>query len=191
MLLLLQVGLGKAVQYCQQQQITRSWPRIQSLAAFLRLLLAEAGAQVHDHGAQLCGLVSFTIPGVDPDQAMTQLAAGRGSTTVGASASSSAPAGHSNDQREDVGDGQHGGASEEQDSPVASSREQQQQVVSWQRPVAVSVSWVSSTRLDYEARGLPPAILRASTHYYNSVGDLEEFIAAVKELMGGLLETTG
>ena len=34
--------------------------------------------------------------------------------------------------------------------------------------IATSVSLITSTRLDFEARRLPDALIRASIHYYNS-----------------------
>jgi selenocysteine lyase/cysteine desulfurase len=44
--------------------------------------------------------------------------------------------------------------------------------------VNVSVTRVSSTRYDMEARGLS-AMVRASAHYFNDEGDIERLIAAV------------
>ena len=40
--------------------------------------------------------------------------------------------------------------------------------------INVSVSRVSSTRLDMEARGLPD-LVRASVHYYNTAEEIERF----------------
>jgi selenocysteine lyase/cysteine desulfurase len=189
------VGLGVAVQYCLDQQVTRYWPRIQSLAALLRYLLAEElGAQVHDHGGQLCGIVSFTIPGLDPDEVMTRLAVrgsstttvtpvrGSSTTTVSSPGTSTLiPGGVCDDQqREEAAN--LGAKAWESPGPEVGKEQQQQQLLR-RRSIAVSVSGVASTRLDYEARGLPPATLRASAHYYNSVGDLEEFAAAIQELI--------
>jgi selenocysteine lyase/cysteine desulfurase len=47
-----------------------------------------------------------------------------------------------------------------------------------ERQINVSVSRLSSTRLDMEARGLQ-AVVRASVHYYNSEDEIERFCAAL------------
>ena len=44
--------------------------------------------------------------------------------------------------------------------------------------INISVSRASSTRLDAEARNLPP-LLRASPHYYNTEAEVERFVAAL------------
>jgi len=49
--------------------------------------------------------------------------------------------------------------------------------------INVSVSNPSSTRLDAEARNLPP-VLRASPHYYNDETEIARFLAAFDRLIG-------
>jgi selenocysteine lyase/cysteine desulfurase len=44
--------------------------------------------------------------------------------------------------------------------------------------INVSVSRVSSTRLDMEDRGLPD-LVRASVHYYNTAEEVEQFCSAL------------
>lgn len=60
--LLLQVGLGVAVDYVNELGIEAIWKRIQHLAGILRKKLAAVpGAHVHDTGRILCGIVSFSL----------------------------------------------------------------------------------------------------------------------------------
>ncbi|KAF6262168.1 aminotransferase class V [Scenedesmus sp. NREL 46B-D3] len=56
-------GFGAAVQYCLQQDIARCWQRTQQLAEQLRQMLSQRvpGVTLQDRGAQLCGIVSFTL----------------------------------------------------------------------------------------------------------------------------------
>ncbi|MET0466450.1 MAG: aminotransferase class V-fold PLP-dependent enzyme [Chitinophagaceae bacterium] len=57
----LSLGLGKAVEYVLDVGIGRVWERVRSLAALIREgLSAIPGITVHDHGDQLCGIVTFT-----------------------------------------------------------------------------------------------------------------------------------
>lgn len=56
-----QVGLGVAVDQLLTLGIDRVWQRIQYLAEELRARLRRvSGVLVHDHGAVLCGIVTFT-----------------------------------------------------------------------------------------------------------------------------------
>ncbi len=48
--------------------------------------------------------------------------------------------------------------------------------------INVSVSAPSSTRLDAEARALPD-LVRASVHYYNTTGEVERFVRALRALL--------
>lgn len=56
-----QVGLGVAVQQALSLGVDRTWQRIHMLAGLLRdRLRAVGGVTVHDTGALLCGIVTFT-----------------------------------------------------------------------------------------------------------------------------------
>ena len=51
----------------------------------------------------------------------------------------------------------------------------------------LSVSAITSTRLDFEARKLPPSVLRASVHYYNTEEEVQNLVAAVRNLNPAVL----
>ena len=58
----MQVGLGVACAYARSCGPERTWHRIRTLAAALRLRLRGIPAvTVHDRGAVLCGIVSFSL----------------------------------------------------------------------------------------------------------------------------------
>ena len=64
----LQAALGVAVQYANELGVDWIWERIQHLAAELRVKLARLpGVTVHDRGALLCGIVSFSKASVTAD----------------------------------------------------------------------------------------------------------------------------
>jgi cysteine desulfurase/selenocysteine lyase len=80
----LSLGLGKAVDYLLDLGIERVWERIQSLAGLLRSRLREIpGITVHDGGDQQCGIVTFSVAGVDAVQVKDHLAAKKINVTVG------------------------------------------------------------------------------------------------------------
>jgi cysteine desulfurase/selenocysteine lyase len=63
----LTLGLGAAVQYALNIGVDKIWDRIQLLSALLREQLEDiAGVTVHDRGSHLCGIVTFSIAGLDP-----------------------------------------------------------------------------------------------------------------------------
>jgi selenocysteine lyase/cysteine desulfurase len=60
------LGLGKAVEYALQVGVDRIWERIRELAALLRQRLEGIdGITVHDRGEALCGIVTFSVGGID------------------------------------------------------------------------------------------------------------------------------
>lgn len=63
------LGLGAAVDYALAIGLDPIWARIQALAATLRRELASLpGVALHDRGATLCGLVAFSIAGLNPEE---------------------------------------------------------------------------------------------------------------------------
>lgn len=62
----LTLGLGKAVDYALNIGVDRIWERIQYLATLLRRELAAIeGITVHDFGAQQCGIITFSVKGLE------------------------------------------------------------------------------------------------------------------------------
>jgi cysteine desulfurase/selenocysteine lyase len=62
----LTLGLGKAIEYALNIGIERIWQRIQSLADTMRSSLREIeGVTVHDFGPEQCGIVTFSVAGLD------------------------------------------------------------------------------------------------------------------------------
>jgi cysteine desulfurase / selenocysteine lyase len=51
------------------------------------------------------------------------------------------------------------------------------------RGITVWVSAITSTRIDFEQRGLT-AVVRASVHYYNTQAELDVLTEALRELTG-------
>jgi len=69
------IGLGVAADYAQALDPAVTGPRIQRLAAHLRAYLSDiSGVAVHDRGAELCGIVSFSLKDVPPDRVKAALA---------------------------------------------------------------------------------------------------------------------
>jgi cysteine desulfurase / selenocysteine lyase len=64
----LTLGLGKAVEYILNIGIERIWERIQYLAGLMRQQLEEIdGVTVHDFGVEQCGIVTFSVAGMDAE----------------------------------------------------------------------------------------------------------------------------
>ncbi|HWK07864.1 MAG TPA: aminotransferase class V-fold PLP-dependent enzyme [Puia sp.] len=62
----LMLGLGKAIEYALEIGVDRIWQRIQFLASRLRQQLAGIdGVTIHDIGDQQCGIVTFSVKGMD------------------------------------------------------------------------------------------------------------------------------
>lgn len=80
----LTLGLSKAVSYALDLGIDQIWERISHLAALLRSKLGEiAGVQLHDTGDQLCGIVTFSLSGVNCQQVKERLAEEHINVSVG------------------------------------------------------------------------------------------------------------
>ncbi len=81
------LGLGAAVDYALDVDITRTWPRIQQLAHRLRAgLEALPGITVHDKGQELGGIVVFGVDGKEAAEVQAQLRAEAVHTSVSPSA---------------------------------------------------------------------------------------------------------
>jgi len=63
-----QLGLGRAIEYALDLGLDSIWSQVQALAATLRERLAQIeGVTVHDTGQTKCGIVTFSVNGVDSD----------------------------------------------------------------------------------------------------------------------------
>ncbi|HEY4388790.1 MAG TPA: aminotransferase class V-fold PLP-dependent enzyme [Ktedonobacteraceae bacterium] len=70
------IGLGVAIDYAMQWNLETTWRRIRTLAYQLRTQLSPIpGVIVHDRGAIQCGIVTFTVDGVEPEVIRQHLAA--------------------------------------------------------------------------------------------------------------------
>lgn len=70
----LTLGLGKAVEYALNIGVDRIWQRVQYLAEETRKQLrAINGITVHDTGDQQCGIVTFSVKGMDSTVVKTKL----------------------------------------------------------------------------------------------------------------------
>jgi len=77
------IGMGVAAEYAMQVGIEAGWQRIQQLAAGLReRISALPGGQVRDLGQHQCGIVSFTLEGVEPAAIKERLAEHRINVTT-------------------------------------------------------------------------------------------------------------
>jgi len=80
----LALGLGKAVEYAMNIGIDRIWQRVQNLAGKMRKQLEDIdGITVHDQGDQKCGIVTFSVNGVDSALVKSELAAKQINVSVG------------------------------------------------------------------------------------------------------------
>ena len=71
----LTLGLGKAITYALDIGVDRIWNRIQYLSAILRgQLTAIDGITIHDEGTSQCGIVTFSLAGVDSAMVKDKLA---------------------------------------------------------------------------------------------------------------------
>jgi selenocysteine lyase/cysteine desulfurase len=70
------IGLATAIDYCMQWRLDNIWSRIQILSSQLRTQLsALPGVTIQDRGLTKCGIVTFTVEGLDPEEIQQQLAA--------------------------------------------------------------------------------------------------------------------
>jgi len=80
----LTLGLGKAIEYALTIGIDRIWQRVQLLATALRAELTDIdGITVHDFGPEQCGIVTFTVSGLDAAQVKNHLAQKHINVSVG------------------------------------------------------------------------------------------------------------
>ncbi len=69
------IGLGVAIDYALQWGLDTTWRRIKALAYQLRTSLSPLpGVIVRDRGVTQCGIVTFTIEGIDPEEIKRKLA---------------------------------------------------------------------------------------------------------------------
>lgn len=69
------LGLGKAVDYALNIGIDRIWQRVQQLANSLRSQLTQiSGITVHDFGSEQCGIVTFSLQGIESGEVKARLA---------------------------------------------------------------------------------------------------------------------
>jgi cysteine desulfurase / selenocysteine lyase len=126
------IALGVAVEYAMHWGMEAIRQRVTTLAEALRAALSDVpGVTVRDLGRERCGIVSFTVEGMEPARIRDTLR---------------------------------------------------------RRRFNVSVTSLSSTRLDMEARGIQ-SMIRASVHYYNTEEEGEELVSHVKEMSAGAAVT--
>jgi len=80
----LTLGLGKAVEYALNIGVDRTWQRVQYLAGLLREKLKNInGVTVHDFGDKQCGIVTFSVEGMDSGLVKSKLAERQINVSVG------------------------------------------------------------------------------------------------------------
>jgi cysteine desulfurase / selenocysteine lyase len=80
----LTLGLVKAIDYALNIGIHRIWQRIQNLADNMRKQLEDIdGITVHDQGDHKCGIVTFSVNGVDSAVVKSELAAKQINVSIG------------------------------------------------------------------------------------------------------------
>jgi selenocysteine lyase/cysteine desulfurase len=80
----LTLGLGRAVEYALNVGPDRIWQRVQYLAELLRQKLGNIdGVSVHDIGDQKCGIVTFSVEGLESRSVKSMLAEKNINVSVG------------------------------------------------------------------------------------------------------------
>lgn len=70
----LRLGLGRAIEYALDLGLQAIWGRVANLAAELRTRLgALDGVSVHDQGLTKCGIVTFTVRGIESENLFSEL----------------------------------------------------------------------------------------------------------------------
>lgn len=70
------LGLTTAINYALQWGLPATWRRVKALAYQLRAqLMMQPGVLVHDRGVTQCGIVTFTVDGLQPVEIQRQLVA--------------------------------------------------------------------------------------------------------------------
>ncbi len=70
------IGLATAIDYAMQWELDNIWHRVKALAHQLRTQLkALPGVTIQDRGITQCGIVTFTIGGIDPEEIKRELTA--------------------------------------------------------------------------------------------------------------------
>ncbi len=77
------LGLAAAIDYALQWGLDTTWRRVKELAYLLRThLMLLPGVLVHDRGVTQCGIVTFTVDGLDPVEIQQRLAVNNINVTV-------------------------------------------------------------------------------------------------------------
>ncbi|MDB5086447.1 MAG: aminotransferase class V-fold PLP-dependent enzyme [Mucilaginibacter sp.] len=80
----LTLGLGKAIEYALNIGVERIWQRVQYLAGLMRRQLEDIdGITVYDSGDLQCGIVTFSVNGMDSVLVKNELAANQINVSVG------------------------------------------------------------------------------------------------------------
>ncbi|MDR3716662.1 MAG: aminotransferase class V-fold PLP-dependent enzyme [Puia sp.] len=84
----LNLGLGQAIEYALNIGLDRIWQRVQQLSGSMRRQLsAIGGVNVHDSGDVQCGIVTFSIEGIDSYTVKERLAEKQINVSIAAASS--------------------------------------------------------------------------------------------------------
>jgi cysteine desulfurase/selenocysteine lyase len=80
----LTLGLAKAIEYALNIGVDRIWQRVQHLAGLMRTQLSAIdGITVHDFGAEQCGIVTFSVVGMESAHIKSKLTEQRINVSIG------------------------------------------------------------------------------------------------------------